>query len=227
MSEQLPPSSGRSAEGGPDADWRSRTIPGVGAPTAQYPSSQGSPHAATATPTATPTAQYTAPPGTSPQYSTQPVAVRRPDALASLLLLLAGIAAGVSLLLTWLPHSRLTGLDLVRRGFSLLLHDIGTLFSSGMWQPLVIVLAGGALFVVGLLLLVPARAHRFLGLLALLLSLAAGAGVLVPLADAGWHPARFGVGFWFAAAVAVLGFLGALKALFTGRKYATAVPMTR
>ena len=223
MSEQLPPSSGRTGSGpDTDTDWRNRTIPGAGAPTAQYPSPQEGPRAAPA-----PTAQYTAPPGTSPRYSTQPVAVRRPDALASLLLLLAGIAAGVSLLLTWLPHSDLTGLDLVRRGFTLLVHHPGQLFSSGMWQPLVVVLAGGALFVVGLLLLVPARAHRFLGLLALLLSLAAGAGVLVPLARAGWHVDRFGVGFWFAAAVAVLGFLGALKALFTGRKYATAVPMTR
>lgn len=171
---------------------------------------------------AAPATRYATAPGTTPQYSTQPVAVRRPDALGSLLLLLAGIAAGISLLLTWLPHSRLTGLDLVRQGFSLLLHHLGRLVSSGMWQPLVVVLAGGALFVVGLLLLVPARAHRFLGVLAFLLALAAVAGVLVPLADAGWRPSRFGVGFWFAAAVAVLGLLGALKALLTGRRYRAA-----
>ena len=48
--------------------------------------------------------------------STTPVRVRRPDGLASLLLLLAGIAAGISLLLRWLPGSELTGWDLVRRG---------------------------------------------------------------------------------------------------------------
>src|SRR3712207_7260470 len=36
---------------------------------------------------------------------------------SSLLLLLAGISAGVSLLLRWLPGSDLTGWDLVRRGF--------------------------------------------------------------------------------------------------------------
>lgn len=187
----------------------------------QHPPQQGPPHGPPETPPpATPAARYAGAPGTSPAYSTQPVAVRRPDALASLLLLLAGIAAGVSLLLTWLPHINLTGLDLVRRGFSQLTHHPGDLVSTGMWQPLVVVLAGGALFVVGLLLLVPARAHRFLGVLALLLALAAVAGVLVPLADAGWRPSRFGVGFWFAAAVAALGLLGASKALLTGRRYA-------
>ncbi len=218
MTEQLPSSPGHGTMGAPDADWRSQTVPGAVAPATQYVPRQYSPP-----PYAGPQAGTYGPPGTSPRYSTQPVAVRRPDALASLLLLLAGIAAGVSLLLTWLPHSRLTGLDLVRQGFSLLFHHIGRLVSTGMWQPLVVVVAGGALFVVGLLLLVPARAHRFLGVLALLLALAAVAGVLVPLADAGWQPGRFGVGFWFAAAVAVLGLLGALKALLTGRRY-RAVP---
>ena len=204
MSQQWPPS-GSSAAGRPDDDWRNQTMPGLatvgtggGAPGEAHP--------------------------TAPHYSTQPVAVRRPDPLASLLLLLAGIAAGVSLLLSWLPHSDLTGLDLVRRGMSQLVHHFGQLFSSGLWQPLAIVLGGGVLFVLGLLMLIPARAHRFFGLLALLVTLCAGAGVLVPLSDAGWRLSRFGVGFWFACAVAVLGLLGALKALFTGPKYATAPP---
>jgi hypothetical protein len=150
----------------------------------------------------------------------QPVAVRRADPLASLLLLLAGIAAGVSLILTWLPHSTLTGLDLVRRGMPDLEHHFGRLFSNGLWQPLAIVYGGGVLFLLGLLMLVPARAHRLLGLLALLVTLCAGAGALVPLADATWHLGRFGVGFWFACAVAVLGLLGSLKALFTGPRRA-------
>jgi len=152
---------------------------------------------------------------TAPDYSLRPVAVRRTDPLASLLLLLAGIAAGVSLLLTWLPHSDLTGLDLVRRGMSQLVHHPGQLSGSGLWQPLAIVLGGGVLFLLGVLMLVPARAHRFLGLLALLVAVGAGAGAFVPLSVAGWQLSRFGMGFWFACAVGVLGVLGALKALFT------------
>ena len=84
-----------------------------------------------------------------------------------------------------------------------------------MWQPLAIVLGGGLLFVLGLLMLVPARAHRTLGLLALLLAAAAGAGVLVPLAAAKWRLGVFDVGFFCGIAVAVLGLLGALKALLT------------
>lgn len=201
MSQQWPPA-GSSPAGRPEDDWRNQTTPGIGTVGAAPPPGPGDAY------------------GTAPNYSTQPVRVRRPDPLASLLLLLAGIAAGVSLLLTWLPHSKLTGLDLVRQGMRLLVHDFGKLFSTGLWQPLAIVLGGGVLFVLGLLMLIPARAHRFLGLLALLVTLCAGAGALVPLADAGWRLSRFGVGFWFACAVAVLGLLGSLKALFTGPRAA-------
>jgi hypothetical protein len=202
MSQQWPPPSGSSAAGQPDDDWRHQTTPGLATAGAAPPPGQGPGY------------------GTVPPYSTRPVAVRRADPLASLLLLLAGIAAGVSLLLDWLPNSNLTGLDLVRRGLSQLVHHFGQLPGSGLWQPLAIVLGGGVLFVIGLLMLIPARAHRFLGLLALLVTLCVGAGVLVPLADAGWHLGRFGVGFWFACAVAVLGLLGSLKALFTGPRAA-------
>jgi len=158
---------------------------------------------------------------TTPQYSTRPVAVRRGDALAALLLILAGIAAGVSLLLPWLPGDDTKGREILRQGFDSLHNGVGTLFSTGFWQPLAIVLGGGALFVLGLLLLVPAKAHRFLGLLALLVSLAVTAGVLVPLADADWQLDRFRVGFLFTLAVAGLGLLGSLKALLTGPKYGT------
>ena len=207
MTQQWPPSSGSSATGGAE-DWRNQTTPGLSTLGTGGTPGSGEAYA------------------TAPQYSIQPVAVRRPDPLASLLLLLAGIAAGVSLLLSWLPDSNLTGLDLVRRGMSDLVHHFGRLFSSGLWQPLAIVFGGGVLFSLGLLMLVPARAHRFLGLLALLVTLCAGAGALVPLADANWQLSRFGVGFWFACGVAVLGLLGALKALFTGPRFATAPPST-
>jgi hypothetical protein len=157
---------------------------------------------------------------TTPEYSTRPVAFRRPDALAGLLLLLAGVAAGISLFLDWLAGRRSTGLDLVRAGFG----DLGGLFSSGLWQPLMIVLGGGLLFVLGLLVLLPARTHRALGVVALVVSLLAAIAVLVPLADAGWDLGVFDLGYWFGMAVPVLGLLGALKALFTGPKFGTVTP---
>ncbi len=153
---------------------------------------------------------------TTPEYSTKPVSVRRADTFASLLLILAGIAAAVSLLLRWLPGSDLTGWGLVQRGFDDLENGFGRLIDTGFWQPMAVVLGGGVLFVLGLLVVLPAKTHRFLGVLALLVSLAAAAGVLVPLADTGWDVDQIDTGFWFAAAVPVLGLLGALKAMFTG-----------
>ena len=41
------------------------------------------------------------------------------------------------------------------------------------------------------------------------------AGVLVEVGQAGWLADRLGPGLWFAVAVAVLGLLGALKAMLT------------
>ncbi|WP_369139640.1 hypothetical protein [Modestobacter versicolor] len=150
---------------------------------------------------------------TRPEYRDAPVVVRRADTLAGLLLLLAGIAAGVSLLVVWVNGGD-TGLDLVRGGVD----DLGEpqrLLDRDSWQPLAVVFGGAALFLLGLLLFVPARAHRFLGALALLVTLVVAAGVLVPLADADWDLQDWAVGGWFTAAVAGLGFLGALKALMT------------
>jgi hypothetical protein len=82
-------------------------------------------------------------------------------------------------------------------------------------QPLTIALGGGVLFLLGLLLLVPARSHRLVGLLALVVALLVTVAVLVPLAIAGWDLGFFSIGFWFAIAVAVLGLLGSLKALLS------------
>ncbi|HEV7213329.1 MAG TPA: hypothetical protein VGN47_16580 [Blastococcus sp.] len=158
---------------------------------------------------------YTAPEHTdttAPQYSDRPVAVRRPDLLSALLLVLAGVAAAISLVLPWVRGSSATGLDLVRKGFS----SFGHLAGTGLWQPLVIVLGGGVLFVLGLLVVVPARSHRFLGAVALVVTAFVAAGLLVPFADAHWRTRFFDLGFWFAGAVAVLGLLGGLKALLTG-----------
>jgi hypothetical protein len=153
---------------------------------------------------------------TQPDYRDTPVVVRRADNLAGLLLLLAGIAAGVSLLLVWL-HGGATGLNLVRNGVDDLGHP-QRLADRDTWEPLAVVLGGAALFLLGLLMYVPAKTHRFLGALALLATLVVAAGVLVPLANAHWDVQRWAVGAWFAVGVAGLGFLGAIKALMTGPK---------
>jgi hypothetical protein len=149
---------------------------------------------------------------TTPPYSDRPVLVRGPESLGGLLLILAGIAAAVSLVLDWLKDDDVSGWGLVRMGFD----DLGDVFDGGLWQPLVIVLGGGVLFVLGILMWLPMRSHRFFGAVALLVGLAVTAGVLVPLVDATWDLGFFGAGFWCAIAVAVLGLLGSLKALLTG-----------
>lgn len=153
---------------------------------------------------------------TVPDYSGKPVALRGPESLGGLLLILAGIAAAVSLLLDWVDGEDDSGWDLVREGFD----DLGGVFDTGLWQPLAIVLGGGVLFVLGILMWLPMRSHRFLGLLGLLVTGAVIAGVLVPLAQEAWDLGFFGPGFWCGIAVGVLGLLGSLKALLTGRRYA-------
>lgn len=157
---------------------------------------------------------------TAPEYSTRPVVIRRPDVFAGLMLVLAGIAAALSLVMRWLNGNDTTGLHLVQDGVA----APGHLLSSGLWQPVAIVLGGGVLFVLGLLVLIPARSHRLLGVLALLVSLLVVTAVLVPFADAKWQARTFDVGFWFAAAVAVFGLLGSLKACLTGPRYGTRPP---
>lgn len=190
-------------------DWRDQTIPGL--PPVVAPISD--PRYAAGPPPPPP--GYA--PRAAPDDAAGPVRVRRADSAAALLLLLAGMAAGVSLLLRWLPGSDLTGWDLVRRGWDDAADGgVAALVDSGLWQPMAVVAGGAVLFVLGLLVVVPARGHRFLGLLALLVALVAGAGVLVPLAAEDWNAETVDTGFWFAAAVPALGLLGALKALLTG-----------
>jgi hypothetical protein len=153
---------------------------------------------------------------TQPDYRDAPVVVRRADTLAGLLLLLAGIAAGVSLLVVWV-HGGDTGAALVSNGTD----DLGSpqqLVDRDTWEPLAVVLGGAVLFVIGLLVFIPAKTHRLLGALALLVSLGVAAAVLVPLADADWDVDRWAVGGWLAVAVGGLGFLGALKALMTSAR---------
>ncbi len=152
---------------------------------------------------------------TTPAYSNEPVAYRGPESLGGLLLILAGIAAAISLVLDWVADVDGTGWNLVREGFD----DLGDIIDTGRWQPLAVVLGGGVLFVLGILMWLPARSHRFLGLLGLIVSGVIVWAVVVPLNDADWELDFFGPGFWCAIAVAVLGVLGSLKALLTGKKY--------
>lgn len=155
------------------------------------------------------------PGGTAPAYSAEPVARRGPDSLGGLLLILAGVAAAVSLVLEWLADGDDTGWDLVRAG----LEDLDEIVDNGLWQPLAVVVGGGVLLLLGIMMWLPARSHRFLGLLGLVVSGVIVWAVVVPLADADWELDFFGPGFWCAIAVAVLGVLGSLKALLTGKKY--------
>lgn len=139
---------------------------------------------------------------------------RRADLLAGPLLLLAGLAAGVSLMVVWV-HGGVSGSDLISAGLLDARGGTATLARTGSWRPLAVVGGGTVLFVLGLLMYVPARTHRFLGGLALLASLVVAAAVLLPLAEAGWDTAHWAVGAWCAAAVGALGLVGALKALGT------------
>jgi hypothetical protein len=143
------------------------------------------------------------------------VVVRHPDRVGCALLILGGVAANVSLSLAWLPGEGTTGLNLVSQGIDLLGAGVDVLVRSDFWPPVVVVAGGGLLVLLGLLLLVPAHAHRVVGVLALVASLATAAAVIVLLADAGWRADRFSLGAWFAVAVPVLGLLGALKAMMT------------
>jgi hypothetical protein len=140
------------------------------------------------------------------------VFVRRADPFAAGALVLAGVAANVSLSLSWSPGEGPSGLSLVQRGVEAF--GSGDI-DNGTWQPVVVVLSGGLLVLLGLLLLVPARAHRFVGLLALVVSLAAATAVVLLMVDTGLADDRLGPGMWCAVAVPVLGVLGALKAMLT------------
>jgi hypothetical protein len=218
---------GHPAVGGrgyPDQGYQAHGYPDQGYPAHGYPA-QNYPGEGTAGP-AYPGDRYAGAPGTAtaPDYTGRPVAFRRPDALAGLLLVLAGVAAGVSLLLHWVHASDVTGWDLIRSAWHQLRTTPSALADSGLWQPAAAVAGGVLLFVLGLLMFVPARTHRTLGLLALLVSIGAGAGLLVALSGAGWHVGRFQTGFWVAVAVPVLGLIGALKALVTGPRLGNRTP---
>ncbi|MEI4272378.1 hypothetical protein TEK04_11660 [Klenkia sp. LSe6-5] len=155
------------------------------------------------------------PSATAPAWSTKPVAVRRADAVGALCLLLAGVSAALSLVLPWTPDGA-TGYGLAEDVVRSARTDWTDLVATGLWQPGAVLVGGAVLFVLGLLLLVRARAHRVVGVLALLVAGVVVAAVLVPAVARDWRPQDFDLGFAFAVAVAVLGLLGAVKAVLTG-----------
>jgi hypothetical protein len=162
-----------------------------------------------------------------PLYVGELVVLRRPDRFACSLLVLAGVAANVSLWLPWLSGATTMGLALVRRGVDVLGGGADEVLRPGVWEPLAVVTAGGLLVLLGLLLLIPAHAHRLLGVMALVVALGAAAAVLVLLAMADWRLDLFGVGMAFAVAVPVLGLLGALKAMLTEPRVKIQRPLVR
>ena len=141
--------------------------------------------------------------------------LRRADPVAAGPLVLAGVAANVSLFLPWWPGEGPPGLSLVRQGAEALDAGVDAAVRSVIWQPLVVVTGGGLLVLLGFLLLLPARSHRLLGVLALVVSLAAATAVVLLLVDGGLLTGGLGAGMWCAVAVPVLGVLGALKAMLT------------
>jgi hypothetical protein len=143
------------------------------------------------------------------------VVLRRREWFGGLALVLAGVAADVSLWTTWFRGSGADGLTLVRQGLAVSRSGIGDLARSGLWQPLAVVLGGGLLVLLGLLLFLRGRTHRVVGVLALFVAMVVATGVVVPLADANWSAASFGLGMWLAVAVALLGVVGAVKAMAT------------
>jgi hypothetical protein len=144
------------------------------------------------------------------------VTLERADPLAGVALVLAGVAAGASLWLPWVKGDAETGLSLVRRGLAVAGTGVDALGrSGGTWEPTAIVLGGVLLLLLGVLLFLPSRTHRVVGLLGLCVVIAVVAGVLSRIAQADWSSAGFDRGMWCAVAVAGLGILGVLKAMLT------------
>jgi hypothetical protein len=138
-----------------------------------------------------------------------------PDWVGGSAMGLAGLAAGLSLLMPWTHSDGPSGMTLAWRGFVALRDGFGDAVRGELWPPVAVVLGGVLLLLLGLLTVRPARTHRVSGVLALFLAIGTAAAVVVLLADAGWRVTELGLGAWFAVAVPVLGLLGALKAMLT------------
>ena len=162
-----------------------------------------------------------------PAEPAEPVAVdaealyvlRTADATAGALLMVGGAAGVLTLFLPWTEHGQQLGLTVVGSGLGAA--DLDALVRSGLLLPVVVVVGGGLLFLLGLLAFRPARGHRVVGVAALLTTLAVAAGIVVRVADAGWDPVRTDPGVLCAAVLVVAGVLGALKAMLTAPEVTT------
>lgn len=149
------------------------------------------------------------------EHQVRVVALPRADPLAGLTLVLAGIAAAGSLVLPWRTGDRETGSSLVRSGLAAVGSGFGDIGRGGVWEPPAIVIGGALLLLLGVLLFLPAKTHRVVGVLALFLTAGVCTAVLFRVAQFGWVTERFGTGMWLAVAVAGLGILGSFKAMLT------------
>lgn len=145
-------------------------------------------------------------------YAAEPVALRRPDSFAGMLMVVCGVAIGVSLLLDWSGGT--AGYDVFRAAFD----QAGDFFNDGIWQALVIVFGAAVLLLLGLFAFIPSRSRRALGLIAFLVAAAMTAAVLTALIDVDFDLNAFEVGFWVVIGATALGLLGALKAVLTPPK---------
>jgi hypothetical protein len=143
------------------------------------------------------------------------VVLRRPDATAGSLLLVAGAAGGVSLFLPWVQHGEALGLTLVQQGVELAGSGVGALADRGLLLPMGASAGGAVLFLLGLLAFRPARTHRATGVVALAVSLAVATGLVVRVADGDWDAVLTDPGALCAVLLAAFGLLGALKAMLT------------
>ena len=142
------------------------------------------------------------------------VTEQRADPIAGVTLMLAGLLAAASLWFPWVRGEDTTGLALLRGSVAVAGAGVEALGrSGGQWEPLAIVLGGALLLPLGVLLFIPSRTHRLMGLLALCVAMAVTAGVLSRFAQTQWDWAGFGRGMWCAVAAAALGIMGALKAM--------------
>jgi hypothetical protein len=194
------------------------TVPGIPPPrllAAEEPTILGFPVDDETGSGALPALEPSAPPEPALEHQIRVVALPRTDPLAGIALVLAGIAAAGSLVLPWRAGQPETGSSLVREGLAAVGSSFGDIGHSGVWEPPVIVIGGALLLLLGVLLFLPARTHRVVGVLALFLTAGVCTAVLFRVAGVGWVTERFGPGMWLAIAVAGLGVLGALKAMLT------------
>jgi hypothetical protein len=145
--------------------------------------------------------------------------LRRPDPSAGSLLMVAGAAGCLSLFLPWVLQGQELGLTLVRRGITSA--GVADLLGSGLALPLAVAVGGGVLFLLGIAAFRPARSHRVIGVVALVVSLAVAAGIVVRVADLGWDALRTDPGMLCAVVLAGCGVLGALKAMLTPPEFTT------